>query len=130
MGEVRRQSGDAGNWGNEGRHPTFQEIDMTNENVIQMPQQQPAPARFTITAQLHGFPIEISFEGKIESLKNAVAKLVEIGAVPTSAPSLPIQAPQPEAAPKCKYHGPMKQGKRGWFCPRKLSDGSYCEEKA
>lgn len=33
------------------------------------------------------------------------------------------QAPATGAtAPICPTHGPMKQGKRGWYCPHKLAD--------
>jgi hypothetical protein len=35
-----------------------------------------------------------------------------------------------EDGPRCPQHGRMKQGKKGWYCPRKLDDGSWCTYKA
>jgi hypothetical protein len=33
-------------------------------------------------------------------------------------------------APVCPTHGVSRQGKRGYFCPTKLPDGSYCQWEA
>lgn len=34
-------------------------------------------------------------------------------------------------APTCQFHGPMKKSNHGGFyCPKKMGDGSYCKEKA
>ncbi len=34
-------------------------------------------------------------------------------------------------APRCPNHGsPMRQGARGWFCPRKDDAGGYCRKTA
>jgi hypothetical protein len=43
----------------------------------------------------------------------------------------PVQAPPAatEDGPRCPDHGKMKQGKRGWYCPRKLDDGTWCTYK-
>ena len=32
--------------------------------------------------------------------------------------------------PVCSDHGVSRQGKRGYFCPTKLPDGSYCQWEA
>ena len=37
------------------------------------------------------------------------------------------------AAPTCAYHGAMKPSTKkpgSWYCPAKMADGSYCQEKA
>ena len=45
-------------------------------------------------------------------------------------------APQPaspqgqDATPQCPEHGALRQGKRGWFCPTKLDDDTWCKSKA
>ncbi len=39
--------------------------------------------------------------------------------------------PADPSAPTCPSHGsPMRQGKRGYFCPRKNADGGYCRQTA
>ena len=40
-------------------------------------------------------------------------------------------APADPNAPRCPDHGgPMRQGARGWFCPRKDDAGAYCQRTA
>jgi hypothetical protein len=96
--------------------------------VISIDKNQRAGARFTVQAQIDGYPVLVDFEGSSETLRSVIERLKAIGAQPPAQTSAPLQQ-QPDAPPKCKYHGPMKQGKHGWFCPRKLSDGSYCDAK-
>lgn len=60
----------------------------------------------------------------------AVDRLKAAGAKPTTA-----SGPQPMraegGAPTCKYHGAMKPSKKpgAYYCPKKLADGSYCDQK-
>jgi hypothetical protein len=42
----------------------------------------------------------------------------------------PSPPPQGEALPRCPEHGFLRKGKRGWYCPTKLADGSYCTHTA
>lgn len=61
------------------------------------------------------------------------AKLTDAGAKPAvvAGPAAPAGAPADGSPPKCKYHGAMKESKKPgtWFCPKKLGDGSYCDQK-
>jgi hypothetical protein len=99
-------------------------------NVVPIDKSKPTPTKFKIDATVDGYHVSLEFEGDVRRLRSVIAGLKSIGAVPATAP-LAAAAQQPDAAPRCKYHGPMRMGKNGWFCPRKLQDGSgYCQEKA
>src|SRR5690349_9603190 len=93
--------------------------------------QAPAAPKFKVTVNclLGGFPIEI--QGETTNAENLVAmidRLKAIGATPPSAPkSQPVTS---EDAPVCEFHGPLRRGNHGWFCPKKMGDGSYCKSKA
>ena len=105
---------------------------MTNSNVTPITEKQPTPsAKFTITALLEGFPVSIEIENaKADALRGMIDRLKAIGA---TSPMTPIGANQPtinEDAPVCEYHGKMERGNYGWFCPKKMGDGSYCKSKA
>ena len=102
---------------------------MNPSNVTQISDKQPQPAcRFSITATLDGFPITIEGEGKASDLKAIVERLKSIGAMPPAA-----RQPEPakaNGAPTCPVHNsPMKEGRRGFFCPKKVGEG-YCKEVA
>jgi hypothetical protein len=98
--------------------------------VTPITDKQPQPAcRFSITATLDGFPIEIQGEGRAGDLRTIVDRLKAIGATP---PATKTNQPErmSEDAPVCEFHGKMKRGNYGWFCPKKMGDGSYCKSKA
>jgi hypothetical protein len=90
-------------------------------------------ARFTITATLDGFPFTVEAEGNADSLRALVARLKAIGAVPPmekSGTTIP-KISTADDAPVCEYHGSMKPSKfGGYFCPKKMGDGSHCKSKA
>jgi hypothetical protein len=46
-----------------------------------------------------------------------------------SEPSATNSPPAADLTPQCPTHGPMKPSTRGkgWFCPTKLSDGTWCK---
>jgi hypothetical protein len=98
-------------------------------NVTPIESKQPATqAKFSITCTLDGFPITIEGEGRAGDLRIIIDRLKAIGAEPPTA-----QAAQPTkaaGAPTCPTHNsPMKEGRRGFFCPKKVGDG-YCKEVA
>ena len=103
---------------------------MTQSNVtpIDNKQQQPS-CRFTISALVDGFPVQIEGEtSNASNLRALVDKLKSIGAVP---PVLSNNSPtNADDAPVCEFHGKMRRGNHGWFCPKKMGDGSYCKSKA
>lgn len=83
-----------------------------------------------IVYSLLGFQVETTIEGKADGLKSLIKRIQEIGGQPHSAAPATTGTSNGEA-PKCPRHkSPMKKGKRGWFCPRRLDDGDYCPEAA
>src|SRR5262245_21073417 len=105
---------------------------MSNVLPIEKQQNGPSGARFTVQAVIEGFPLTIEIQGTAEALKTAIDRLKALGAVPpvASQQTTAAQASGSIEAPKCKYHGAMKASSRGGFyCPRKMQDGSgYCQE--
>ena len=109
---------------------------MTNtnpSNITSITDRQPAPAgaRFTIMASIDGFPVQVEVEGKADVLRAMIDRLRAIGAEPPLPQNLQSPEPtKPAGAPKCPVHGnSMKEGRRGFFCPKKVGDG-YCKEVA
>ncbi len=94
--------------------------------------QPQAHATFTINVLIDGFPVQVSVEGKADALRGMIDRLKAIGATPP-APNLGndnnVTISNIKDAPICEYHGAMRQGRHGWFCPRKMGDGSYCKSK-
>ena len=91
---------------------------------------QQAHATFTITAMIDGFPVQIAVEGKADALRGMIDRLKAIGATPPSFPQNGNVAVLGNSdAPICEFHGAMRKGNHGWFCPRKMGDGSYCKSK-
>jgi hypothetical protein len=100
---------------------------MTNSNVTPITAAQPqAVAKFSITASIDGFPITVEVEGKADALRGMIDRLKAIGAEPPQ-----VQTPaQPAGVPRCPVHSSqMKEGRRGYFCPKKVGEG-YCKETA
>jgi hypothetical protein len=93
-------------------------------------------AKFSITASIDGFPIQVEVEGKADALRGMIDRLKAIGAQPPqfAQASTPAQAgPTKKAAPICPDHRtPMKASRKpgSYFCPRRTDDGDYCPEKA
>jgi len=93
--------------------------------------QQQQQAKFSITATIDGFPVQIEVEGKAENLRAMIERLRAIGATPpVSSIESKIEPTRADDPPVCEYHGSMRKGNHGWFCPKKMGDGSYCKSKA
>jgi hypothetical protein len=106
---------------------------MTTEpnNVITMPIAQPAPAKFTVTAVIDGFTVQVEMSGKASDLRTLLDKLKQLGATP--APQAQPAATGKPSAPLCPHHQkPMKASRKpgSWFCPHRMENGEYCPEKA
>ena len=105
---------------------------MTNNNVTQTTDKQPAqPAKFTITAAIDGFPVQVEVEGKAENLRAMIDRLKSIGAEPPQ--TVKPEPTKAAGAPLCTVHNsPMKASRKlgSFFCPKRLADGDYCPEKA
>jgi hypothetical protein len=97
-------------------------------NVIPMPAAQPAPAKFIVTAVIDGFTVQVEMSGKASDLRTLLNKLKEFGAVPSA--TKPAAAASADDGPICEFHGKMKKGNYGWFCPKKMGNGEYCKSKS
>ena len=89
------------------------------------------PARFTITAEVDGFPVAIEIEGKADALRSMIDRLKTIGAQPPQ--KVATASAKPAGVPVCSiHHTPMKASRKpgSYFCPRQMDDGTYCPEKS
>lgn len=106
---------------------------LTVPKVTGIADKQPQPqCRFSITACLDGFPIEIQGEGKAGDLKTIVDRLKAIGAMPPTAQAAST-ASNAAGAPLCPVHNsPMKPSRKPgrFYCSKKAEDGEYCRENA
>lgn len=108
---------------------------MTNVTPIESKQPQ-AAAKFTITATLEGFPIQIEIENAdANKLRGMIDRLKAIGATPPSkSHDVTLNGNNPVTdAPICEFHGAMKASNKkpgSWFCPHKMGNGEYCKSKA
>ena len=79
---------------------------------------------------------DASGAGLLDKLDAALVKFEKLGIkpAPTRTPAgAPIAPSGPVGeTPVCEYHGPMKRNNRnnGWFCPKKMGDGTYCKTRA
>lgn len=97
-----------------------------------------APASVTIRSRLRGYDVMLTLRGEsgADVLPRTLAALSWLdanGATPTAEPARRGGPPAPADpnAPRCPEHGsPMRQGARGWYCPRKGDDGAYCTRTA
>src|SRR5262245_14658339 len=109
---------------------------MTNQtsNVTPIESKQPTPpARFTVTATIDSFPVQVEVEGKADSLRAMIDRLKAIGATPPAAPAPTTTETAKKTAPICPDHGtPMKASRKpgSFFCPRRTDDGDFCQHKA
>jgi hypothetical protein len=86
-------------------------------------------AKFTIQATLDGFPFTVEAEGRADDLRALVGRLKAIGATPPEKLHAATFQPSTDDAPVCEFHGKMRKGNHGFFCPKKMGDGSYCKSK-
>lgn len=92
--------------------------------------------RFKLSAELNGFPFEVTFRGKAEKLKETVQRLIEAGATPprANAPATTAAETKTESGPPiCPVHQtPMKPSAKpgGFFCSKKAKGGGYCDQTA
>jgi len=87
------------------------------------------PATHTISYVLDGFLITTQLE-TTAPIGDVIARLKAIGAEPPAAAPRPEASAKPDGAPLCPVHGSkMKEGRRGYYCPKKVGDG-YCKETA
>lgn len=97
------------------------------------------PVEVVFKIQVDGFGADLRAELYVDEIEGLVKKLRASGVQPANSPYVWTGRPQgndaatDNDAPLCGVHGsPMKPSKKGggYYCPRKLDDGSYCKEKA
>jgi hypothetical protein len=107
---------------------------MTNVSNITDKQPQ-AQCHFVVNVILRGFPVAVEFDGRAGDLRAIIDRLLEHGAEPPTTLSNKsdsgLSGQTSDDAPVCEFHGKMKRSNHGgWFCSRKMGDGSYCKSKA
>lgn len=100
------------------------------EKVTPIESKQPQTmATHTITYMLDGFQITSVIE-TAAPIRQIIDRLKAIGAQPPNL-SQKVDQGSDTDAPVCEFHGRMKRSNHnGWFCPKKMGDGSYCKSKA
>ena len=94
---------------------------------------QPAPTRersgmrLETQVVIEGRPVKVAVWGPDDADVQARLQAV-LAQYPTLA-SPPASTQGQGDTPQCTAHGAMRQGKRGWFCPRKLDDDTWCKSK-
>jgi hypothetical protein len=109
----------------------------TDESIDQLyawfPPQVPAPAplpeaafSLTVKGRLDGTEAMLTVRGATAAEFKANLQAVR-GLLEPLAP----QAPPTADTPQCPTHGAMKRSTKGkgWYCPHKLKDGTWCKEK-
>jgi hypothetical protein len=83
-----------------------------------------APVSITLKATLHGHEVMVTLRGvDFASVKTQVedaSQWLQAQSGPTA-----------DDTPQCPKHGAMKRSTKGkgWYCPHKLADGSWCKGK-
>lgn len=103
-----------------------------------MAEQRPVTA--TLRVIINGYAADLEATGTLEDLVGLTSKLERLGIQPGNSPLLWKGGANGNGgntgetdAPTCPvHHAPMRRSQKGggWYCPRKLDDGSYCTQKA
>jgi hypothetical protein len=81
-----------------------------------------APSSCNVRVEIAGRDVQITLRDTDETrLLVRLEALLQRYPAPTKA-----QPAATEGGPRCPDHGKMKQGKRGWYCPRKTDEGQWC----
>jgi hypothetical protein len=118
------------------KHRLAKAIYRRASEVQQEPQPQPsavlndapaplpeAPASVNVHLELAGRQIQLTLRDSDESrLLARLHAMLE---------RFPVATKPTETTPQCPTHGAMKPSTKGkgWYCPRKLADGSWCKGK-
>jgi hypothetical protein len=82
-----------------------------------------APASINVHLELSGRQVQLTLRDSDES-----RLLQRLDAV---LQRFPLVVKPTDETPRCPTHGPMKPSTKGkgWYCPKKLADGSWCKGK-
>jgi hypothetical protein len=89
-----------------------------------------APASINVHITLAGRDCQLTLRDTDETRLLTRLETV-LARFPVAAPAL-VQTPTMGQAPVCQWHGAMKPSTKGkgFFCPAKMADGTYCQERA
>jgi hypothetical protein len=96
--------------------------------VVPLPE---APASVSVRLPVAGHDVQWTLRDTDET--RLAARLDALLArYPVEGQSPAVAAPVPQTVPMCKYHGAMKPStkSKGFYCPAKMADGTYCTERA
>lgn len=106
------------------------------------PRTKQEPLTITVHAVVAGFATELCFTGSIDQLPALAARLIALGATPTTGNIvLPVEKPrkpaqrvepiyQPDGTPCCPVHKrPLADGQYGLFCKSKAQPGDVQNDK-
>jgi len=82
-----------------------------------------APASVNVHLELGGRQVQLTLRDADETrLLERLATVLE---------RFPLTAKPADTTPHCPTHGPLKPSTKGkgWYCPAKLADGSWCKGK-
>jgi hypothetical protein len=83
-----------------------------------------APVSITLKASLHGHEVLVTLRGvdfaSVKAQVEDASQWLQVQSGHTA-----------DTTPQCPTHGAMKPSTKGkgWYCPRKLADGSWCKGK-
>lgn len=88
---------------------------------------QPCPeAVFSLTLRGTMDGVEALLTARGQTAAEFKANLQAIrGLLDAQAPA----SPAGDTTPQCPTHGALRQGTRGWFCPTKLDDDTWCKSR-
>ena len=90
-----------------------------------------APVSITLKGMLHGQDVMVTHGTDFASVKAQGEEAAQW--LQAQTPQAPAQEKrEPAEVPQCPQHGakkPSTKGK-GWYCPHKLADGTWCKGRA
>jgi len=90
-----------------------------------------APASCNVYVTIGGHKVQVTLRDSDEA--RMLARLqVLLAQYPAPQTSAPAQTPPVDAIPQCLTHGALKKSTKGkgWYCPHRLDDDTWCPSKA
>lgn len=106
----------------------------TEEQTLEAMPSFPATVVAISAISPEGYPITLTLNDPAQgAMKSWIALLQKQGfTAPNPTKVEAAQTAAPTTAKVCPYHGPMKESDKRpgtFYCPKKMTDGSYCKEK-
>jgi hypothetical protein len=84
-----------------------------------------APASCNVYVMISGHKVQVTLR---DSDEHHMLQRLAVVLEQFPAPEAPVS--QAADVPHCPTHGALRQGKRGWFCPTRLDDETWCTHRA